>query len=110
MSYASIPRRARLRPTLARCTGLAIILSGTLVFAALAHEGETPIHYVAENGEDVGACDQPSTPCRTIEYALTQAQKGDQVLVAAGSYRFHPEDPAEVVTLLSPMVPVRGGY
>jgi choice-of-anchor B domain-containing protein len=111
MSHSLILRRARLRPSRARCTGLAVILGGTvLAFAALAHEGETPIHYVAENGEDVGACDHPSTPCRTIEYALTQAQKGDQVLVAAGSYRFHPEDPAEVVSLLSPMVVVRGGY
>lgn len=78
--------------------------------ASRAHEGETPQHYVATSGEDVGECTSAEKPCRTIEYALRHAEKGDAVLVAEGSYRFREEDPAEMITLLSPIVQVRGGY
>ena len=111
MSHPSIPTGVRRQPAPACRIGLAVLLgSAFLPFEAAAHEGETPVHYVAESGEDAGSCDHPSTPCRTIEYALTKADKGDEVLVAEGSYQFYPEDPAEVVMLLSPIVTVRGGY
>lgn len=108
MSTSTIPTRRRPRPA-AGPIGLALLLGG-LPSAAAAHEGATPVHYVAESGEDAGSCEHPSAPCRTIEYALTKADKGDEVLVAKGSYQFYPEDPAEVVMLLSPIVTVRGGY
>jgi choice-of-anchor B domain-containing protein len=111
MSHPSNPTGGRRQPAPACRIGLAVLLgSAFLPSGVAAHEGETPVHYVAESGEDVGSCDHPSTPCRTIEYALTKADKGDEVLVAGGSYQFYPEDPAEVVMLLSPIITVRGGY
>ncbi|HSK38126.1 MAG TPA: choice-of-anchor B family protein [Arenibaculum sp.] len=100
----------RTRPRLVPMAAATLIGGIALSFAAAAHESVTPFHYVAESGRDVGKCDRPSTPCRTIEYALRHAQKGAQVLVAEGAYHFHPDDPAEVVMLLSPIVGARGGY
>ncbi|WP_324753653.1 choice-of-anchor B family protein [Roseovarius sp. Pro17] len=75
-----------------------------------AHEGKTPIHYVSANGADSGACDTTATACATIDYALTKAEKGDEVRVSSGVYDVAMPDPAEVVRLLSPVVPVYGGF
>ncbi len=51
-----------------------------------AHDGESPTHYVADAGIDEGSCDTVESPCKTLDYALTQAEKGDTVLVAEGNY------------------------
>ena len=51
-----------------------------------------------------------SIPVEPWDYAMGQAEKGDQVLVAEGSYEFRKQDPDEIITLLSPIVQVAGGY
>ena len=87
-----------------------LLLTLMLIPNAYTHDGETPVHYVALTGEDSGLCDKPVNPCRTLDYVMGQAEKGDRVLVAAGNYEFRKEDPDEIVTLLSPIVQVTGGY
>jgi len=76
---------------------------------AFAHD-EYHDRYVHTGGSDTGDCKKASAPCATIEYALTQAQKGESVRVAKGTYRFERDDPAEAITLLGPVVNVLGGY
>jgi hypothetical protein len=50
-------------------------------------QGSTSIRYVNVNiGSDWGNCTNPSTPRRTIQYAINQATHGDTVRVAAGTY------------------------
>src|SRR2546430_4400941 len=41
--------------------------------------------YVSPSGADVGSCTQ-SSPCRTINYAVAQANSGDAISVARGVY------------------------
>ncbi len=48
-----------------------------------------PGRYVATTGTDTGDCSSNVSPCLTINYAVGQADPGDTVFVAAGSY---PED------------------
>ena len=76
----------------------------------LAHENPTPIHHVAPDGRDAGDCADRSYPCLTIPYALAKADKGDEIRVAGGFFDFRPEDPAEAIQLLSPIIPVRGSF
>ena len=42
--------------------------------------------YVATTGTDTGTCKKSATPCRTINYAVSQAVAGETVRVAAGTY------------------------
>ncbi|GEM_PF-713640 len=87
-----------------------MILFAASLSTAIAHLDGPSNHYVAENGVDQGDCATPVRPCKSIMYAVSRASLGDNVLVAAGSYLFEPEDPAEIMTLLSHVVPVSGGY
>lgn len=43
-------------------------------------------HYVATTGDDTGTCSASADPCLTIGYATSQADPGDTVYVAAGTY------------------------
>jgi len=91
--------------------GLAVLLAAACSLPALlAHEGQTPIHYVAPGGRDDSDCADRTRPCLTIPYALTRAEKGDEVRVAGGFFDFEPQDPAEVIQLLNRIVPVRGSF
>ena len=76
---------------------------------AWAHENYYD-RYVHTGGVDDGDCSDAKAPCKTIDYALKYAQKGEAVRVAEGTYIFERDDPAEVVTLLGAMVKVIGGY
>ena len=42
--------------------------------------------YVATTGTDTGTCKKSAAPCRTINYAVSQAVAGETVRVAAGTY------------------------
>lgn len=90
------------------CSLLFAVLTIGFAPVAPAHQSEsTPRHVDAEHGVDTGDCSNPEQPCRSILYAVRQAQKGDQVRVAAGSYVVDPQDTA---SLVSDLVPVIGGY
>jgi len=105
------PRGRRARAAAERSLALVVVLGavGGQV-DPLAHENSTPIHHVASGGRDEGDCADGSYPCLTIPYALAKADKGDEIRVAGGFFDFRPQDPAEAIQLLSPVIPVRGSF
>ena len=86
--------------------GFSLIL--VLTGIAGAHSDAEKPRYVSEQGFDKGRCDDVAAPCRTIGYAISQSGKGSQVLVASGSYEVN--DAADVFTIVSGSVDVRGGF
>ncbi|WP_394227534.1 choice-of-anchor B family protein [Pseudoalteromonas spongiae] len=75
---------------------------------AIAHTEHDKARYVTENGIDKGDCNNPVRPCKSIAYAVSQASKGDKVLVASGQYELKNE--SELFYLQSELVPVLGGF
>ena len=58
----------------------------TAVVTTVVGAGPGP-RYVATVGSDAdNSCLQPGHPCRTIQYAVSQALEGDEVKVATGTY------------------------
>ncbi|SNY54693.1 choice-of-anchor B domain-containing protein [Arsukibacterium tuosuense] len=94
--------------TAGKLTTMALICISWLSADVQAHAEHDKARFVAESGRDNGRCADVLRPCRTIGYALTQAGKGDKVLVASGQYQLATADDA--VLLLSEIVPVLGGY
>lgn len=86
---------------------VALGFSLALATPTQAHDSGFPFVFVAPEGTDAGDCHNATAPCRTILYALNQAQPGDQVRVARGTYFFDNKD---VHLLLSSVIPVKGGY
>ncbi|WMS88311.1 choice-of-anchor B family protein [Pleionea litopenaei] len=87
-----------------------ILLFGlaSLSGAAMAHSEPDKARYVAETGTDLGRCDNPIRPCKSISYAVQQAKKGDHIRVAAGSYPVNGVD--DLFNLTSDIVPVLAGF
>ncbi|TMO86651.1 choice-of-anchor B family protein [Pseudoalteromonas spongiae] len=75
---------------------------------AIAHTEHDKARYVTENGIDKSDCNNPVRPCKSIAYAVSQASKGDKVLVASGQYELKNE--SELFYLQSELVPVLGGF
>ena len=75
---------------------------------AFAHSEHDKARFVAENGKDIGKCDQVLRPCKSIAYAVQQANKGDKVLVSSGEYTITSSE--ELFYLKSALVPILGGY
>lgn len=75
---------------------------------AIAHSEHDKARFVAEQGNDSGKCDQVLRPCKTIAYAVQQANKGDKILVASGEYTITSSE--ELFYLKSALVPIFGGY
>jgi hypothetical protein len=71
-------------------------------------------------GSDDSDCSQPISPCQTIQYAIDQADAGDEIRVAAGDYGDTVVRPAtdgydgpSVITqvvYISETLTIRGGY
>ena len=95
-------------------TGFRILLVVTFMSLTLssievaAHAEHDKARFVATDGVDTGRCDKPLRPCKTIAYAIQQANKGDKVLVAAGHYALDDEE--QLFYFSSDLVPVLGGY
>jgi choice-of-anchor B domain-containing protein len=77
-------------------------------FDAQAHSEAEKARFVATTGQDQGLCNNRFRPCKTIAYAVRQANKGDKILLAGGSYVV--TSPEELVYLVSDLQPVYGGY
>jgi len=75
---------------------------------SFAHSEHDKARFVATTGADKGTCDNVLRPCKSIAYAVSQANKGDNILVAAGRYAITSTD--ELFYLKSSLVPVQGGY
>ncbi len=87
---------------------LIVMLSLAISQEIHAHGEDGKTRFVAINGTDAGNCDNRFRPCRSIAYAAYQANKGDSVLVASGSYPVTDEE--TLFYLVSELVPVLGGY
>ncbi len=67
--------------------------------------------YVAITGTDGGACSTPASACRTIQYAVDQATRGDEILVASGIYTgVQTRNGVPQIAYISETVTIRGGY
>ncbi|MBU0492802.1 MAG: hypothetical protein KKB13_13215, partial [Chloroflexi bacterium] len=69
------------------------------------------IRYVATTGTDTGGCDDLAHPCATVQYAVDQADPGDEVHIATGVYTdVHQRAGITQTVYLSKTVVIRGGY
>jgi choice-of-anchor B domain-containing protein len=92
-----------------KLTLLTLALASSIVsHSAFAHTEHDKARFVATNGMDKGNCNNPVRPCKSIAYAVSQASKGDKVLVASGQYELNNE--SELFYLQSELVPVLGGF
>ena len=87
---------------------LVIALLVPLLLADVARGDDAIPRYVAQQGEDRGDCSLPVRPCRTVQYALSVAGKGDQVRVAGGAYQL--TDVGDALAIVGSAVDVRGGF
>lgn len=90
--------------------GIAVvsIIAFVLPSNTLAHSEHDKARFVATNGIDKERCDNVLRPCKTIAYAVSQANKGDKVLVSSGEFTITSSE--ELFYLKSALVPVYGGY
>jgi choice-of-anchor B domain-containing protein len=90
--------------------GIAIISISYFLLSSntLAHSEHDKSRFVAVNGVDKDRCDNVLRPCKTIAYAVSQANKGDNVLVASGDFTITSSE--ELFYLKSALVSVVGGY
>jgi hypothetical protein len=70
-----------------------IMMKKRLLFSLLtlftALQGFSQTRHISPSGDDTGNdCLLPGNPCATISHAVSQAQPGDSVLLAAGNYSF----------------------
>jgi choice-of-anchor B domain-containing protein len=92
-----------------RITSIFVVMAALLIsLSTLAHSEHDKARFVAETGKDIGKCDQVLRPCKTIAYAVQQANKGDKILVASGEYSVTSSE--ELFYLKSDLVPIFGGY
>jgi choice-of-anchor B domain-containing protein len=83
----------------------AVLLPATIVSA---HPDALGTRFVSPTtGADTGDCNNNHTPCRTLNYALTQVQPGNAIKLAAGTYDVSGID---VENLLIGKEGVRGGF
>lgn len=87
---------------------LTILLLSVLSPITLAHSEHDRARFVSPTGTDEGKCDNVVRPCKSIGYAVKQANKGDKVLVSAGKYSINSSE--ELFYLKSEIVPVLGGF
>jgi choice-of-anchor B domain-containing protein len=90
--------------------GIALISISSFILPSntLAHSEHDKSRFVAANGVDKERCDNVLRPCKTIAYAVSQANKGDKVLVGSGEFTITSSE--ELFYLKSALVPVLGGY
>ena len=85
-----------------------IALFVALLLAEAGRADDAIPRHVAQQGEDQGDCSLPVRPCRTIQYAVSVAGKGDQVRVAGGVYGL--TDVLDAIGFVASAVDVQGGF
>ena len=51
----------------------------------LGHADHEKARFVSTEGKDVGKCDNPEKPCKTVSYAGLKSNKGDKILLSEGN-------------------------
>lgn len=97
--------------------GLTVLFLFSASHSLSLNADEPSFRYVAQTGTDSGDCRSPLFPCRTIQYAVNQADSGDTILVAGGIYTYTATvDPCPflqtraVVCFVDKRLTLRGGY
>ncbi|MEW6989980.1 choice-of-anchor B family protein [Colwelliaceae bacterium 6441] len=90
------------------CLLAASLVLSTLANKANGHTEHDKARFVAPNGTDKARCDNVLRPCKTIAYAVSQANKGDKVLVASGSYQIENEN--DLFYFKSGLVSIKAGF
>lgn len=87
------------RATFAGAAGALVIVAAALAgFPAIASGATTRSEYVSESGTNTGNCTKRS-PCKTINYAISRATRGETIHVAKGTYH-QTVDINKAVTIL----------
>lgn len=93
------------------------LLLCAVVWAVLLSTTDGPVaaltadRYVAPGGSDLGGCTLPTSPCRTVQYAVDVATPGDVVKVAAGLYDdLNSHGGLSQVVYISKTLTIQGGY
>ncbi len=85
-----------------------VLLAGMVI---TANADEITIRYVAPDGSDDSDCTNPAFPCGTIQFAIDQADTGDEVRVAAGHFTgVNDLGGLAQVVYVAKTVTIRGGY
>ena len=87
---------------------LIVLLLAFVSQGAQAHTDHDKARFVAEDGVDAGKCDNRFRPCKTLSYAVRQANEGDKIFVAEGQYYFDNAQHAQVLN--DSLLPVLGGF
>jgi hypothetical protein len=69
----------------AGASAVVIVAAASGGSAAVARSASARSEYVAKSGSDTGKCTRRS-PCKTINYAISRATRGDTIHVAKGTY------------------------
>ena len=72
-----------------------------------SHADHEKARFISPDGNDIGKCDDPENPCKTLSYAGSKSNKGDRILLSEGNYLIENVD---TFYLLSDLVPVEGSY
>ncbi len=92
-----------------RCSAILLTFVMAVYSSSLAaHADHDKARFVSASGVDSGKCDDAAQPCKTVNYAGLQSNKGDTIRMAAGNYNV--EDVDTLFYLLSDLVPVKGLY
>jgi len=88
-----------------------IALAGVMLLLGRPVRANGSARYVSPSGDDIGDCTNPSSPCRTLQYAVGQATTGDEIRVSTGVYTdVHRMANITQVVYLDRSLVVRGGY
>ncbi len=85
-----------------------ILTSGFWSHYVFSHADHEKARFVSPDGIDIGKCDIPENPCKTIAYAGLKSNKGDKILLSEGNYVI--DDIDTLFYLLSDLVPVEGSF
>jgi hypothetical protein len=80
-------RRSTITALLAGAVGLTGVAGAVGAGALASAPATTSTRYVSVAGTDTGACSSHAEACKTITYALGQADAGDTVKVGPGTYK-----------------------